>query len=193
MLTLSTFIAAFVELASSPRTGALLVLLAVAATIDWRTYRIPNVLTFGGMVLGLALSTFDVGSAPSSSLLSGIGGLLLATASLLPLYAFGVLGAGDVKLMAAVGAFVGHDEILPVLLFVLITAGLVSLAIALYHRALPLLLSNLLLIVRSVALSMFTQRPAADTRIAPVGRLPCASCILFGTSAFLAGARMGAW
>ena len=193
MLSLSPFIAAFVELASSPRTGALLALLAIAATIDWRTYSIPNVLTFGGMILGLTLSTFDVGSPPSSSLLSGIGGLLLATASLLPLYAFGVLGAGDVKLMAAVGAFVGHDEILPVLLFVLITAGLVSLAIALYHRALPLLLSNLLLIVRSVALSMFTQRPAADTRIAPVGRLPCASCILFGTSAFLAGARMGAW
>jgi len=141
----------------------------------------------------LTLSTFDVGSPPSSSLLSGIGGLLLATASLLPLYAFGVLGAGDVKLMAAVGAFVGNDEILPVLLFVLITAGLVSLAIAVYQRALPLLLSNLLLVARSVALSMFTHRPLSDTRITPVGRLPCASCILFGTSAFLAGARMGAW
>ena len=78
MPTLSSFFAAFVELASNPRTGALLVLLAVAAMIDWRTYRIPNVLTFGGMVLGLTLSMLDVGSAPSSSLLSGIGGLLLA-------------------------------------------------------------------------------------------------------------------
>ena len=193
MLALTPFVAAFVELASSPRTGALLVLLAVAATIDWRTYRIPNVLTFGGMVMGLTLSMFDVGSEPSFGLLSGIGGLLLATGALLPLYAFRVLGAGDVKLMAAVGAFVGHDEILPVLLFVLITAGLVSLAIALYHRALPLLLSNVLLVARAAAHSIFTRRPASDTRIAPVGRLPCASCILFGTSAFLAGARMGAW
>ena len=94
MPTLSSFFAAFVELASNPRTGALLVLLAVAAMIDWRTYRIPNVLTFGGMVLGLTLSMLDVGSTPSSSLLSGIGGLLLAAASLLPLYGFRVLGAG---------------------------------------------------------------------------------------------------
>ena len=193
MFTLAPVIAAFVELASSPRTGALLVLLAVAATIDWRTYRVPNVLTFGGMVLGLTLSTLDVGSPPSSSLLSGIGGLLLAGGGLLPLYALRVLGAGDVKLMAAVGAFVGHDEILPVLLFVLITAALVSLAIALYQRALPLLLSNVLLVARAVVLSVFTRRPVSDTRIVPVGRLPCASCILFGTSAFLAGARMGAW
>lgn len=193
MHILSSFFAAFVELASNPRTGALLLLLAVAAAIDWRTYRIPNVLTFGGMALGLTLSTLDVGSAPSSSLLSGIGGLLLAAGSLLPLYGFRVLGAGDVKLMAAVGAFVGHDEILPVLLFVLITAGLVSLAIALYQRALPLLLSNLLLIARAAAHSVFARRAAPDTPMAPVGRLPCASCILFGTAAFLAGARMGAW
>ena len=193
MPTLSSFFAAFVELASNPRTGALLVLLAVAATIDWRTYRIPNVLTFGGMVLGLTLSMLDVGSTPSSSLLSGIGGLLLAAGSLLPLYGFRVLGAGEVKLMAAVGAFVGHDEILPVLLFVLITAGLVSLAIVLYQRALPLLISNVLLVARAAAHSLFTRRPASDTPIAPIGRLPYASCILFGTAAFLAGARMGAW
>ena len=66
----------------------------------------------------------------------------------------------------------GHDEILPVLLFALITAGLVSSAIVLYHRALALLLSNVLLVARAAAPGLFSRRPASDTRIAPVGRLP---------------------
>ena len=90
------------ELASNPRTGALLVLLAVAAMIDWRTYRIPNVLTFGGMVLGLTLSMLDVGSTPSSSLLSGISGLACCGVPA-PALRIPRAGGGDVKLMAAVG------------------------------------------------------------------------------------------
>jgi prepilin peptidase CpaA len=193
MTLLSSIAAAFMQLASTPRTAALLAMLVVAALLDWRAYRIPNVLTYGGMVLGFAFSMPDAASVPNPNPLSSIGGMLLAALCVLPLYGFRVLGAADVKLMAAVGAFVGHDEILLVLLFVLSAAGLVSLCVVLSQRALPLVLSNLVLVARATALSLFSRQHRSEAPVAPAGRLPYATCILSGTFVFLAGAQMGAW
>jgi prepilin peptidase CpaA len=193
MPILSSIAAAFMQLASTPRTATLLVMLVVAALLDWRANRVPNVLTYGGMLLGFAFSMPDAASVPDPNPLSSIGGMLLAAGCVLPLYWFRVLGAADVKLMAAVGAFVGHDEILFVLLFVLSTAGLVSLGVVLSQRALPLALSNLVLVARATALSLFSREHRSETRVAPAGRLPYALCIFSGTFVFLAGVRMGAW
>jgi prepilin peptidase CpaA len=76
----------------SPADLLLAVLLVIAAVSDWRTYRIPNWLTMGGAVVGLALNAFvtDIG------LLRALGGLGLGLVLLLPLWALRVLGAGDV-------------------------------------------------------------------------------------------------
>src|SRR6478609_3396922 len=53
---------AFLELmgmlVTDPRTGVLIGLLVVAAISDWRTYRIPNWLTGGGLVFGLVCNTW---------------------------------------------------------------------------------------------------------------------------------------
>jgi prepilin peptidase CpaA len=190
---LSSIATAFMQLATTPRTAALLVMLSIAALLDWRANRIPNVLTYGGMLLGFAFSMPDAESFPNPNPLSSIGGMLLAAGCVFPLYWFRVLGAADVKLMAAVGSFVGHDEILLVLLFVLSTAGLVSLCVVLSQRALPLVLSNLVLVVRATALSLFSHQHRSEMRAAPAGRLPYALCIFSGTFVFLAGAQMGAW
>jgi prepilin peptidase CpaA len=193
MPILSSIAAAFMQLASTPRTATLLVMLVVAALLDWRANRVPNVLTYGGMLLGFAFSMPDAASVPDPNPLSSIGGMLLAAGCVLPLYWFRVLGAADVKLMAAVGAFVGHDEILFVLLFVLSTAGLVSLGVMLSQRALPLALSNLVLVARATALSLLSRQHRSEASISPAARLPYALCIFSGTFVFLAGARMGAW
>jgi len=189
----SSVATALMELASHPRTAALLGMLAIATLLDWRADRIPNVLTWGGMVMGFAFSMPDAASVPNPNPLSSIGGMLLAAAGVLPLYGFRVLAATDVKLMAAVGAFVGHDEILAVLMFVLTIAGLVSLVIVLSQRSLPLVLSNVVLVARATALSLFSRRHRSETRELPSGRLPYAFCIFAGTSLFLAGAQMGLW
>jgi prepilin peptidase CpaA len=193
MPLLSSIATAFMQLATTPRTAALLVMLVVAALLDWRANRIPNVLTYGGMLLGFAFSMPDAASVPNPDPLSSIGGMLLAAGCVLPLYGFRVLGGADVKLMAAVGSFVGHDEILLVLLFVLSIAGLVSLGVVISQRALPLALSNLVLVARATALSLFSRQYRSETHIAPASRLPYALCIFSGTFVFLAGERMGAW
>lgn len=80
------------------------VVLVVAASIDGRQLRVPNWLTYPFMLLGLAYAS---GTGGWSGLLSSSEGLAVGLITLLPLYAIGGMGAGDVKLMAGLGAWMG--------------------------------------------------------------------------------------
>lgn len=80
-------------------------ILVVAAIGDLRTRRIPNRLVAILALLGIA---YSVARAPVMPGLSHAGGgLLVGLACWLPFYALGWLGAGDVKLYAAAGAWLG--------------------------------------------------------------------------------------
>lgn len=82
----------------------LLILLTCAAMIDLRCRRIPNWLTFTILAAGLTRAVFD-GGLPEGMISVTVGFLLI-----LPLYLLGAIGAGDVKLMTAVGAwFLARD------------------------------------------------------------------------------------
>lgn len=106
--------------------GVALALALAAGYTDWRYRRIPNWLTVSGFILGLAANGFGGSGALKSSLL-GAGVALLV---LLPLVALRGLGAGDWKLMGAVGACVGVKHLLPVLLFtVLVNAAMALIAV----------------------------------------------------------------
>ena len=82
----------------------MLLMLAVATATDFRTCRIPNLISLGGLLAALVLAATGHGAVTLAPALTGMAiGFLL----LLPLYVKGAMGAGDVKLMAAVGAFLG--------------------------------------------------------------------------------------
>jgi prepilin peptidase CpaA len=82
----------------------LLLLVAIAAVYDIRFRRIPNWLVLTGLALGVGLNTFLFQwSGVRSSLL----GIIFAFCIYFPLYLLRGMGAGDVKLMAAIGAIVG--------------------------------------------------------------------------------------
>lgn len=100
-----------------------LALMLYAAWVDGRTRRIPNWLTVSGFATGLAVHLMFGGWRGGITALEGAGlGLLV----LLPLVLLRALGAGDWKLMGALGAFVG-----PVMLwFVLLASVLVAGAMA---------------------------------------------------------------
>jgi Flp pilus assembly protein protease CpaA len=93
--------------------------------IDFRTNKIPNKLTFPGMLAGLIISTILHGFLMTGAL-GSLAGITIAFAVLMILRV-GVEGPGDVKLMMAVGAFLGWLETILVIFYFLITWGVVAL------------------------------------------------------------------
>lgn len=85
-------------------TAVLLGVLMVATAIDGRQHRVPNMLTANAAMLGLILQHWLHGWA---GVFNGLTGLSASLLLLLPFYTMRWMGAGDVKLQAAVGSFVG--------------------------------------------------------------------------------------
>ncbi len=98
-------------------------IVTIAALFDLGSRRIPNWLTFGGLVGGLLIRAQGDGAA---GMLSGLGGASLGLAMLLPFYAVRAVGGGDVKLLAALGALVGPRELLSVALYAAVIGGAMS-------------------------------------------------------------------
>lgn len=113
-------------------------MLAAAVWSDMRHRRIPNRLVLMGLVAALGLSLAPGGTGLGSA----IGGAAAGVALFLPLHVLRVMGAGDVKLMGAVGAFTGFPGVLAVALLTLLAGGALSLAWALRLRLLRRVVHN---------------------------------------------------
>src|SRR5712691_11854982 len=110
--------------------AALAVAVAVCAAIsDVKERRIPNLLTYPALVAGLLLQGILHGWR--GLLASGGGGLLFGGVFLL-FYLVRAMGAGDVKLAAALGCIVGSSAVLPVMLATALAGG----ALAIFFMAL---------------------------------------------------------
>jgi prepilin peptidase CpaA len=107
----------------------LIVGLAAAVVTDVRTRRIPNWLTGAIAAAGFGLAAGGGSVTPAYAALGMLAGLLL----MMPGHLIGATGAGDVKLMAAVGAVVGPSLILRAFLYTAVAGGLFAIAIA-AHR-----------------------------------------------------------
>lgn len=157
-------------------------MLAACAITDVRSQRIPNALVAGGACAGIALAAMPAGIGVDSSLAGAAAGFAL----FLPLYVLKGLGAGDVKLLAAVGAFTGWPGILPTAMFALIAGGLLSLAGALAMRRLPAVLGNIRTgIYLSFAKVAARRLPTAADFPLSAQRMPYALAIAAGTAAHL--------
>lgn len=168
-----------------PRTGVLMALLVVAAVIDWKSSRIPNWLTVGGMVLGLLIN-----ASKGTSLMAGLGhsagGLALGLLLPMPLYAMRILGAGDVKLMAVVGAFLGALLTLSAMLFSFMAGGVLAVGWAISQGLFGRMAANVAFIVTSlVHPAGGGWRAASPGQLPSVGRLPFGLGISAGTIAYL--------
>jgi len=95
--------------------------LAVAVYSDVRRHRIPNTLTLFGLVSGLAVQLLGHGL---SGVTSGLLGAGVGLACFAPFYLLRAMGAGDLKLLAAVGAFLGPQAAFHAALFSLLAGGL---------------------------------------------------------------------
>jgi prepilin peptidase CpaA len=109
----------------------LLIMTALAAGFDIRTQKIPNLLTFPAMLAALLYYTTVYGWA---GLVFSFGGLIAGIALLLPAYLMGGMGAGDAKLMGAVGACIGFEETIVAFLFIAVTGCVCGLVVVIIHR-----------------------------------------------------------
>jgi prepilin peptidase CpaA len=105
-------------------------ILVLAAATDICSQRIPNWLTFPAIITGVIYHSFTAGI--QGCLLSAAG-VLLGMAFFLPFYLKGGTGAGDVKLMGAVGGFLGPVGVFYAFLFSSIAGGIYAVLLLLRH------------------------------------------------------------
>jgi prepilin peptidase CpaA len=101
-------------------------LVACGTDLAWR--RIPNVLTFGSALGGIAWHAWADGLAGAGWALAG---WVVGCSVLLPLYLLRSLGAGDVKLLAAFGAWLGPMGAVWAGIYGTIAGGVLALVVAL--------------------------------------------------------------
>lgn len=110
-----------------------------AAAIDIRTRRIPNAISVGLAVLGIVLAaTGMTGITVGSS----FAGFMLGLVLMLPGRILGATGAGDVKLMAAVGAVIGVERVPLALVCTAIAGGVLAIAVAVHRGRLAATISG---------------------------------------------------
>ena len=109
--------------AVGPVTAILAVVLVLATWFDISQKRIPNWLTVGGVLVALVLRGLMGFEAFGAGLLGGALGLSLG----LFLFAIGAMGAGDGKLLAAVGASLGFGGLVQALPLIGLAGGLLAL------------------------------------------------------------------
>ncbi|MEO8077258.1 MAG: A24 family peptidase [Acidobacteriota bacterium] len=117
----------------NPAFAALVAGAVVASIVDIRTRRIPNELTAAMATIGIGLAAMGFSGM---SVWASIGGLALGLALMMPGHLLGATGAGDVKLMAAVGAVVGPSTVVTAFLLTALAGGVLAVAVALRRRQL---------------------------------------------------------
>jgi len=111
-----------------------------AGVLDWRYRRIPNWLTVSGALAGVALNTILYRWPGLKAALLGAG---LGLGLLLPFVLVRSLGAGDWKLAGALGACLGWQQLLSVLMGTILVAGVMALAVVVWKGRLKQTLVNI--------------------------------------------------
>ena len=150
---------------------------AIAVVTDVRARRIPNLLTFSALGLGFLLNAL---AFQGDGLVHSAQGAVLGLAILLPFHVLRGLGAGDVKLMAAIGALKGPEFVIYTFAWAAIFGGVLAMIGLLRSRRVGLAFSHLI---------YFRFFPRPDGTFISAGRLPYAPAIALGALLVDAGVR----
>jgi prepilin peptidase CpaA len=170
--------------------GLLIALLLIAVGVDLKSRRIPNVLVLVGLALAALVHSWAKlqGAVPlaGTAAWSPLAGALTGLALMLPLYLLRAMGAGDVKLMAMVGGFVGAPTVATAVIYTLLAGGLLSLIFMLGRGVAAQTFSNLRYLLNDW---MVRVGSAQGAEFAPLvntaARLPYAVAIASGSVASL--------
>ena len=168
------------------RTGILVLILITASVSDSRTRRIPNWLVVSGALYGVIYNTV-LPPTPHDNILFPLVGLGLGLLLFLPLYRIRAMGAGDVKLMAMVGAFLGPGDTFYAALATVILGGVFA-TIFVVARGKALVMFRNLTSFFQIGFLRVASGSAPNLQIsaeASAGKLPYGVAIAAGTISYL--------
>jgi prepilin peptidase CpaA len=158
-----------------------------AGWFDWRTRRIPNWLTVSGFLVGVMANVLVYRWAGFGASLAGAGAAL---GLLLPFVLMRGMGAGDWKLMGALGAFLGPTRIVFVLFGAILLAGVTACVMVTWRRRWGATLSNLRELL--FAFAVFGLRPNPQIHLGNTAllSLPFGSVVAVATPLCYCGIRL---
>jgi prepilin peptidase CpaA len=158
----------------------LLLLVVAAAAQDLATRRIANRLLLAGGLGALGLHMCS--AAPALALGAGLGGALTGLVVFLPLYCLRGMAAGDVKLLAAVGAFGTPGDVLEIAAWSMCAGGVMALVVVIATGRLRAAAANVMCLVRPLLMRLVGLPAATEPlRSASVGAIPYGLAIACGT------------
>ena len=155
-----------------------LTIATVGAVKDALGRRIPNWLTYSGLIAALLVR---IALGGWSELRAGLAGMLIAGGIFFLLFLLGGMGGGDVKLMAAVGAWVGLDQVGIFLMVSALAGGLLAAGYMLVHKQVFKTLRNTVELLRHHLTTGIEPHPILNVQQAGTLRLPYGVAIAIGT------------
>ncbi|RMH09616.1 MAG: prepilin peptidase [Nitrospirae bacterium] len=159
-----------------------------AAVTDWRWHKIPNILTFPAMLTGVIGHTLMHGA---SGFLFSAEGLFLGIGLLLGFYMLGGMAAGDVKLLGAVGAFLGPMDVFLVFLMTALLGGVYAIGMMIHHAGIKGTFCWIGLIGKTLLLTGKVRVAFADSSSSSQPKLRYGLVIALGTLTYKAWYWLG--
>jgi prepilin peptidase CpaA len=159
----------------------------IAGISDWRSRRIPNCLTVPGLFFGIAANSAVRGWPGAKESLLGAGlGLLL----LLPFVLIRSLGAGDWKLVGALGSFLGPKHLIAVLFLSILIAGAMALILILWKGRVRQTLRNIARMLAAL-FSLHLPGPELSLENPDALKIPFGVAVAIAVIAYVAGQVWG--
>ena len=155
----------------------LLTTVGLAALFDIKERRIPNWIVLFGLIAGLVLGACQSGT----QFIFSVSGFVVGILALMIPFAFGWMGAGDVKFFAAMGALVGYKPLPRVFFYSCIVAGIIALVALGLSQARQISFKGFWIDCKLLFLSLPAGLPNSTLRDAGVYSVPWGLAIGAGT------------
>lgn len=164
----------------NPLILGLLGMLIMAVIIDLSVRKIPNIIIVFGLVTSLACQLVSIEGAGAFNWLIGV---IIAFACFIPLYLARGMAAGDVKLMMAVGGFLGYPLIIKAVVCVFLSGGIIAIVFVIIKGRFNCLFDNMRVMFTDLYIKSTSGVNVADDFVIKnsAGRMPYAVAIAVGT------------
>ena len=170
----------WLQVFKNPLMLGLLWMLILAVITDLSARKIPNGIIVFGLVASLVCQLVATQGAGGLNWLAGVA---VGFACFIPLYLLRGMAAGDVKLMMAVGGFLGYPLIIKAVVCVFLAGGILAIAFVIFKGRFKKLIQNMRVMLTDIFIKATSGVNVADDYVMKnsAGRMPYALAITLGT------------